>query len=170
MNSIIFLSDQDFSVQNGKKGKVLCNNLQGISLVLFFSQQCPHCNDVFPDFSKLPNAIPGCQFAVLNISKFPIVAQKAQQTIIPITEVPFIILYVNGRPFLRYNGKRTYNDIGNFVIEVLARIQGKRNFSGNTQQQIASEDGEVLTYVNGLIPYNIHCDNETCYLTVSEKK
>ena len=138
MNSLLFLSEQDFSIQQGKKGRIMCTNLSGVSLVLFFSKQCDHCVDVFPTFAALPHGIPGCQFAILNISIFPGVAQKAQQTIAPITHVPFIILYVNGKPFMKYNGRKTYEDISNFVNEVLSRIQSKRNFS-NTKIDV---DGE----------------------------
>lgn len=166
MNSLLFLSEQDFSIQQGKKGRILCNNLPGVSLVLFFSKQCPHCTDVFPVFAALPHAIPGCQFAILNISMFPGVAQKAQQTIAPITHVPFIILYVNGRPFMKYNGQKSYEDISNFVNEVLQRIQSTRNFSSN-QSQIRVEDNDIPEYASG-IPFNMVCEGETCYLTFNE--
>lgn len=168
MNSLIFLSEQDFSIQQGKKGRILCNNLPGVSLVLFFSKQCPHCTDVFPVFAALPHGIPGCQFSVLNISMFPVVAQKAQQTIAPITHVPFIILYVNGRPFVRYNGPKTYEDISNFVNEVLSRIQSKRNFSSSSSSsKLSVEDNDIPEYASG-IPFNMVCEGETCYLTFGE--
>lgn len=166
MNSLAFLSEQDFSIQQGKKGRILCNNISGVSLVLFFSKQCPHCTDVFPVFAALPQGIPGCKFAILNISMFPGVAQQARQTIAPITHVPFIILYVNGRPFMKYNGKKTYNDIANFVTEVLSRIQSKRNFSSNSPQ-INVEDNDIPEYSTG-IPFNMVCEGETCYLTFGE--
>lgn len=169
MNSLLFLSEQDFSIQQGKKGRILCNNLPGISLVLFYSKQCPHCTDIFPVFASLPHNIPGCQFAILNISMFPGVAQKAQQTIAPITHVPFIILYVNGKPFMRYNGKKTYNDISSFVEEVLSRIQNKKNFSSSSSQQLHVEDNDIPEYASG-IPFNLVCSEsgETCYLTFGE--
>ncbi|MDD4931691.1 MAG: thioredoxin family protein [Candidatus Colwellbacteria bacterium] len=166
MNSLLFLSEQDFSIQQGKKGRILCNNLPGVSLVLFFSKQCDHCVDVFPVFASLPHGIPGCQFAILNISMFPGVAQKAQQTIAPITHVPFIILYVNGRPFMRFNGRKTYEDISTFVNEVLSRIQSKRNFS-SSPSQLNVEDNDIPEYASG-IPFNILCEGENCYLTFNE--
>jgi thioredoxin-like negative regulator of GroEL len=97
---------------------------------------------------------------------FPGVAQKAQQTIAPITHVPFIILYVNGRPFMRYNGKKTYEDISTFVNEVLSRIQSKRNFS-SSPSQLNVEDNDIPEYASG-IPFNMVCEGETCYLTFNE--
>ena len=150
----------------------MCNNLSGISLVLFFSKQCVHCGDVFPIFTDLHRSIPGCKFAVLNISMYPSVAMKSQQTIAPITHVPFIILYVNGRPFMKYNGKRTYQDLYNFVGEVLSRIQNKKSVSSggnNNVNQMKMEDGDSIPeYVGGVIPFNVHCDENQCYLTFNE--
>jgi len=120
--------------------------------------------EAFPVFSALPQSIPGCQFAVLNISMYPGVAHKAQQTIAPITHVPFIILYVNGRPFMKYNGKKTYEDISNFVNEVLSRIQNKRSFS---TARVDVEDSDIPDYAIG-IPFNMVCEGEMCYLTFNE--
>lgn len=97
---------------------------------------------------------------------FPGVAQKAQQTIAPITHVPFIILYVNGKPFMRYNGRKTYEDISTFVGEVLSRIQSKRNFTSNSKIEVDGD--EVQEYINGAIPFNMVCEGETCYLTFKE--
>ena len=168
MNSLHFLSENDFSIQQGKKGRIMCTNLSGVSLVLFFSKQCVHCFDVFPVYAALPHKISGCQFSVLNISMYPGVASKAQSTIAPITHVPFIILYVNGRPFMKYNGKKTYEDISKFVNEVLSRIQqNKRNFSPQQSQQLNVEDNDIPDYASG-IPFNMVCEGETCYLTFGE--
>jgi thioredoxin-like negative regulator of GroEL len=164
MNSLLFLTEQDFSIQQGKKGQVLCNNLPGVSLVLFFSKKCPHCGDTFPIFHDLPRIVPGCRFAVLNISTNVNVARMSQQTIAPITVVPFIILYVNGRPFMKYNGEKSLRAISGFVNEVLSRIQSKKNFSQNTSVE---HDDDIPEYSVG-IPFNLKCEGEQCYLTFSE--
>ncbi len=164
MNSLIFLGERDFSVQQGKKGSILCNNLSGVSLVLFFSKQCAHCGAVFPIFKELSQTVGGCQFALLNISTHFNVAKMSRSTISPITHVPFIVLYVNGRPFMKYNGPKTYTDISSFVKEVLSRIQSKKNFSSTTK--IDHED-DIPEYAVG-IPFNMVCEGEQCYLTFNE--
>lgn len=163
MNSLIFLGEKDFTIQQGKKGNILCNNLSGVSLVLFFSKQCVHCGAVFPIFKELSQSMGGCQFALLNVSTYYSVAQMSQKTISPITHVPFIVLYVNGRPFMKYNGAKTYKDISNFVTEVLSRIQSKKNF---TTMKIEHED-DIPEYSVG-IPFNMVCEGEQCYLTFNE--
>lgn len=164
MSSLLFLSEKDFSVQQGKKGQVLCNNLPGISLVLFFSKKCPHCVSSFPVFEHLPQIIPGCRFALLNVSTYSNVARMSQKTIAPITYVPFIILYVNGRPFMKYNGEKTVKAIASFVNEVLSKIQSKKNFSSSTS--VEHEDA-IPEYSIG-IPFNMVCEGEQCYLNFSE--
>jgi thiol-disulfide isomerase/thioredoxin len=163
MNSLLFLSEQDFAVQQGKRGYVLCTNVPGVCLTLFFSRECPHCKDIFPIFNTLPQVIPGCQFALLNISQHPNVARMSQKTIAPITHVPFIVLYVNGRPFMKYNGNKTLRDIGGFVNEVMTRIQTKKNFSSI---QI-DHDESIPDYSVG-IPFNVVCEGEQCYLSFNE--
>lgn len=165
MNSIIFLSEQDFTIQQGKKGNVLCNNLPGISLVLFFSNKCPHCSDVFPVFKVLPQRVPECQFALLNISTNVNVARMSQRTIAPISHVPFIILYVNGRPAMKYNGEKSLQAISGFVNEVLSRIQNKKNFLSNIK--VEHGDADIPEYSVG-IPFNMVCEGEQCYLTFNE--
>lgn len=163
MNSLIFLSDEDFSIQQGKKGTILCNNLSGVSLVLFFSKQCPHCGDIFPIFKQLSQNINGCQFSLLNISTYFKVAMMSRDTISPITHVPFIVLYVNGRPFMKYNGPKTYNEISNFITEVLSRIQSKKNFTN-----VKIEHEEDIPEFSVGIPFNMVCEGEQCYLTFGE--
>lgn len=164
MNSLLFLSEQDFSIQQGKKGHIMCNNLPGVSLVLFYSNMCNHCGDIFPIFKTLPQAVPGCQFAVLNISANPNVARMSEATISPIKYVPFIILHVNGRPFMKYNGEKSLRALAGFVNEVLSRIQSKKNFSSTT---IVDHDDDIPSYSVG-IPFNMVCEGEQCYLKFSE--
>ncbi len=168
MNSLIFLSDQEFSIQEGKKGKILCNNLPGVSLVLFFSERCPHCVQMFPIFKTLPQLIQGCQFAAINISTYQNVAEMSQRTISPITHVPFIILYVNNRPFIRYNGAKTLRDVSNFINEVLSRIQNKKQF---INPKLGIDDMEAIPEYSIGIPFNMVCDangSDNCYLTFGE--
>ena len=164
-----FLRDADFKVLPGKSGQVLCTTLQGISLVLFYVEAgCKFCHEVLPLFKqRLPYTIPDCQFAIVNLTKNPSVAAKSAATISPITHVPHIVMYINGRPFLKYTGKRQFNDIAEFVMQVLSRIQGKKNFSPNTKMEF--DDSEVREYSNGAgIPFNIVCDEEKCYLKYGE--
>jgi len=163
-NNLFFLKEKDFSLQECKKGNSLCCNVKGISLILFYSNSCPHCNDIFPIFQTLPKIIQSCQFGMLNISNNFEVAKMSLESNCPIEYVPFLVLYVNGRPFMKYTGPKTLQDIGNFLNDVLSRLNTKKNFSIlKTDEQ----DMEIPPYSVG-VPFNLICEGEQCYLSFTE--
>ena len=132
MSALLFLTHEDFNIQRGQKGNVLGHFIKGFSLVLFYSTQCKFCNELVPIFRQLPGTINGCSFGMINISNNKKLIEMAKNTITPITYVPYIILYIDGRPFMAYKGKRDKKDITKFVIEVANNMAKKRSFS-NTQ-------------------------------------
>ena len=163
-NNIFYLQEKDFSLQEGKKGNVLCCNTRGITLILFYSKSCPHCSDVLPVFQTLPRVVPHCQFGLLNISNHMRVAEMSINSICPIEYVPFIVLYINGRLFMKYTGPKTLEDIAKFLNDVISRLNTKKNFSS---LKIDSQENEIPPYSIG-VPFNLVCEGEQCYLNFSE--
>ncbi len=163
MNSIRHLSDTDFELKAGKKGKVLCTNLKGISVVQFHHPSCVNCKKLFPIFNALSRQINNCLFCAVNIGTYSSIVNASRQTISPIEAVPLIILYVNGRPFLKYDGEHDIQSIGNFIVNVVKKLK-ESNMGQNAQLEV---DNPVET-INGVIPFNIVCDGELCYLTHKE--
>jgi thioredoxin-like negative regulator of GroEL len=163
-NNLLFLNEKNFSLQEGKKGNVLCCNTRGVTLILFYSKSCPHCSEVLPTFQTLPKVMPNCQFGMLNISNNMKVAQMSSESICPIEYVPFIILYINGRPFMKYTGPKTLEDIANFLNDVLSRLNTKKNFN---VLKIDNQESEIPPYSVG-VPFNLVCEGEQCYLNFSE--
>ena len=115
MSGLLFLTTADFHIENGVKGSLLCHNISGFSLILFYSMQCEYCQKLLPDFRKLPGLIGGCQFGMLNIIKNKDIISAASKTIAPLEYVPFIILYANGKPFMKYEGAHDVQSIRNFI-------------------------------------------------------
>jgi len=128
MSGLLFLTADDFTVENGTKGKILCNPIPSFSLVLFYSNQCKHCKTLVPIFKKLPGTIGGCQFGLLNVGTNMKVVQKSKGTVTEIQYVPLIILYINGKPFMRYAGKYNQAEIVQFVVSMSKRVQTKEAF------------------------------------------
>ena len=118
MSGLLFLTSDDFNVAKGTKGNILCNSIPGFSLILFYSNQCPHCGNLLPIFKRLPGTIGGCQFGMLNVSSNKLCVKMSKSTIVPIQYVPLLILYINGRPFIKYSGAHEENEIKNFILEV----------------------------------------------------
>lgn len=136
MNGLLFLTERDFTVQSGVKGDILCHGIKGFSLILFYSTQCQHCQNFIPKFKTLPGSIGGCQFGMINVSMHKSIIQMARNTIAPIEYVPYLILYINGRPFMKYDGPYESNEIRRFVVEVASQVQNKQQFVSEKAQNV----------------------------------
>lgn len=127
MSGILYLNSEDFVIKKGEKGNLLCLNydVQGLSLVLFYSNECQHCNKLLVKYKQLPFNINGCQFTMINVNKMENrkVVQMSNQTIVPITFVPDIILYVDGVPYMRYDGSHDINQLKRFILDIYQQLQ-----------------------------------------------
>jgi thiol-disulfide isomerase/thioredoxin len=137
MSGLLFLSIDDFKILKGTKGNILCHSIEGFSLILFYSTQCPHCQKLIPIFKKLPGSIGGCQFGMINIStsQNKKLIKISKETIAPIEYVPHIILFVNGKPFMRYQGPPDGDTIRKFVLEIAQKVNNKQKFSNETVKE-----------------------------------
>jgi len=139
----------------------MCTNLQGFSLILFYSTECVHCQSLIPIFKGMPGSVGGCQFGMINVSHNKQCVMMSRETIAPIKVVPYIILYINGKPHMRYNGPYIAEEIGRFIVEVARSVQLQEN---SAKDEVIKEDPR------GIIPaYTIGhplCgpDDNVCYL------
>lgn len=164
MSGLLFLTSDDFAVQRGAKGPILCHNIRGFSLILFYSTHCSYCNDLIPIFKKLPGSIDGCQFGMINVSSNRTCVEMSQNTIAPIKYVPFIILYVDGQPLMIYKGPSNEEDIRKFIVEVASNVGRKQQFSSSNNAKI-KEDPEsgIPAYTVGK-PISGDLRDSRCYL------
>ncbi len=157
MSSLLFLSSNDFTVQQGTNGNILCTDISGISLVLFYSTQCVYCQKLIPIFKELPSTINGCQFVMINVSTNKRIVDMARQTILPIKYVPLIVMYVHGKPYYRYEGPKDINEIRRFILEMANNIQNKQQFTGKDSNNKSSIPGYT-------IGHPLTGDDMVCYL------
>lgn len=162
MSGLLFLTSQDFQIQKGVKGPILCTNIHGFSLILFYSTQCVHCQTLIPIFKKLHGAIGGCQFGMINVSHNKQCVLMSRETVSPITVVPYIILYVNGKPWMRYFGPHDPKEIARFIVEVSQKIQKKETFSKDDERIKQNPRDAIPAYTIG---HPLHGqDDNVCYL------
>ena len=161
MSALIFLTADDFNIQNGQKGDILCHNIKGYSVVLFYSTQCVHCHTLIPVYKQLPGTIANCQFAMINVSTQKNVVMMSRNTIAPITYVPYIIFYVNGKPFMKYNGPQDSTEIKRFIMDVSKNLQSKQKFYEETTEKHI-RDKKIPEYTIG-VPKEV-CEDGVCYL------
>ena len=135
MSGLLFLTTEDFHISKGNNGNIMCTNIPGFSLILFYSTQCSHCNILIPIFKQLPVNLGGCQFGMINVSLNKDCIFMSRDTISDIKVVPYIILYINGKPYMRYQGPHNTNEISRFIIEVSSKVQeNNKTISKNEQQ------------------------------------
>jgi thioredoxin-like negative regulator of GroEL len=160
MSGLLFLSSEDFKLIKGTKGNIMCTSLPGISLILFYSTQCSHCQSLIPIFKTLPGTVSGCQFGMINVSHNKNCVIMSRDTIAPIKVVPYIILYAHGKPYMRYQGPQDVKEIARFILEVSKNIQNKQPIS-NDNKNIKTSKNSIPAYTVGKPLYGL--DNE-CYL------
>lgn len=144
MSGLLFLTSSDFSSQQGQRGNIVCNNIRGISLILLYSPKCEHSQKLFPIFKRLPGTINGCQFGIINVTQETDIIRLSKNSVAPIEYVPLIILYVNGKPFIRYDGPHMETDIRNFLIDVTSKLQAKEKFSDNNKKEGNNKQGKDI--------------------------
>jgi hypothetical protein len=171
-SGLIELNAESFKKMKGNRGHVLgLPNAQNLTLVMFYSMQCTFCDQAMPELSKLArylreNNLP-IQVGVCDVSKNKRVIQESADTVDPIKYVPYLTIYLRDRPYLRYNGKKVAEEMLNYLIEVLKRIDTRQNFV-QPQRAVQEEDEPASTGPSTGIPYNVVCEGDVCYLTTEE--
>ena len=164
MSGLLFLTTEDFFIKQGSKGNILCTAIPELSLILFYSTQCSHCQILIPMFKTLPGTISGCQFGMINVSTNKQCIFMSKETISPIVYVPNIILYADGQPFMRYNGPHHIDEIKRFIIEVSNKINQKQKFTANVT--IKKDNKKTIPEYSIGLPL---CGNDDkCYLNMDD--
>lgn len=168
MSALLFLSSEDFTVQRGTKGNILCHRIPQFSLILFYSTRCPHCKSLIPIFKNLPGTIDGCQFGMINVSTNKKAIMMSRETIAPIKVVPYIMLFYNGKPHMRYQGPYTGKEIAKFVLEVTRNVRAKKDKGKYISENVKQESkGGIPAYTIGHPLYG-NGEEDVCYLEYDE--
>lgn len=165
MSGLLFLTSEDFFIAKGTKGNIMCHGIKGFSLTLFYSTQCEHCQSLIPIFKELPGTIGGCQFGMINVSTNKSCVKMSKQTIAPIKYVPNIILCIDGKPFMRYNGPHDMSEIRRFVVEVANKVQNKQKFSNDANIKVGKD---IPEYSIGKPLCGFGPDGNVCYLNFDD--
>ena len=125
MSGLLFLNATDLVQKQGDKGMILCIHPEpkGMTMVMFYSKDCEHCKTLFANFKQLPYFVTGCQFAIFNVDLNPQIVEQSKPTICPITYVPDVILYVDGSPYIRYDGGHEMVDIQSFLQQIYEKLK-----------------------------------------------
>lgn len=160
---LIPLTSNNFYIRQGRKGPILCSRVDGLSITLFYSTRCQNCKQLLPVYNSLSQSIRGIQFTALNVGKYRDVAQHSKATITRIEYVPLVIIYVNGTPFMSYDGPKTYENMFSFINGVIQHVTTRRPVSSGPQTRLQRKT-EMDQFVERMkklhgVPYNILDDN-----------
>ena len=168
---LLHLTADDFTkITNAKGNVILEHNISGFSLILFYSNNCTHCKRFIPIFKSLPGNVSGWQFGLLNINKNKRVVKLSAGTITPITFVPYIIMYYNGKPYMRYDGPQEMAEVKDFVKSVSDSIikQINANRKEDTGEQDEEKDQNCIPEYCIARPTKGGVTENICYLNFSE--
>ena len=113
--SLLYLDKDDFKVVKSE-GKVnLHTTVKNISMVLFYTNSCPYCKHILKIFKSMPRKITELQFGIVNLSRNKNVVEMSRTTSTPMNYVPYIVVYVRGKPIMIYNGNLNESGIKEFI-------------------------------------------------------
>ncbi len=171
-SGIIELHAESFKKMKGNRGFVLgIPGAQNLTLIMFYSLQCTYCDLAMPELDKLSRFIVENQLpitiAVCDIMKNKKIIQESADTVDPIKFVPYMPIYLGEKPYLRYNGKKTADEMLNYLIEVLKRVDTRQKFV-QRQSSVVQEEEKSQTSSGEGIPYNVVCEGDVCYVSQDE--
>lgn len=151
MNTINFLSAQDFFLQDTPKGAILKNKIPNFSFVMFYSNMCEHCQNITPAFRELAGKFPGTVFAMINISNNTSLIQTSKNSITPIKYVPLLIFYNDGVPLYQYSGPTDrgscFKNMFEFLKEIHDKLTQTKKFYTNPQQAPVVQQPNIPPYL-----------------------
>lgn len=158
IRGIYFLSKNNFHVKESVDGKLLAldNDMKGINLVLFYSNECEHCNKVISEFKKLPEHIFGCNFSMINVNQNTEIVKLSKETISPLSYVPELILFIDNIPYMKYEGEVTIQDLQKFIKDTSANLEKNSFLSDPTPTTAVEKTNEVVEMDYNSIDYNFH--------------
>jgi hypothetical protein len=125
-----------------------------------------------PELSRLSrhlreNNLP-IQVAVCDVGKNRAVIKEAADTVDPIKYVPYTVIYLKDKPYVRYNGNKVAEEMFKYLIEVMRRIDTRQQFVRADSRQEEEEKDEEQTQPGIGVPYNTVTEQSVCYLTNEE--
>lgn len=165
MNPIIRLRSEDFGIEQGSRGAILANQIKGLSVALFWSPGCRICTQLEPQYRTLPQMFKNIKFLMLNINENKNIIEMGRQTIAPIEFVPYIVFYVNGRPFLQYDDELQFDKLIHFIRYAVKLVETKKSFVDKG----AKIESDIPKYTIAKPYAEFKCNDEGfCYLSYSD--
>jgi thioredoxin-like negative regulator of GroEL len=158
--SVYFLNSNDFEVIDGQF--LYKFKRPELTLIFFYSTDCPHCKPVLPMIQQLAYQLHGCKYALLNVKVNYSAAMMSRSTSTPINYVPMALLYYAGRPVQKFSSAYSIENLRNFIIAASKNVKNLFSAEKPQTEAQAAPAKEPPAFSTGT-PF---CDSETgvCYL------
>lgn len=144
-NSVVVLTNQNFKLGRSRSDNklLLFNTLDHMSVVLFYSQTCEYCPAYVDRMIDLTNRVGNCTFCICNVDDYPSIIQLSNQSDMPLTYVPYVVLFIRGMPIMRYDGQPEINEMILFIQRAADHI--RQHFMTSNGQLDIPEASDVNT-------------------------
>jgi len=140
LKGIFFLTSNDFQVKTSpsdENEKLLCikndeSTMQlreGLTLILFYSNNCSYCDNLISEYKRLPTNLLGVNYGMINLNNHPNVVNMSNESISPIKYVPMLTLYLHGLPYVEYEGENTLEAIKAFILKISEKLNTVTSFT-----------------------------------------
>lgn len=156
IKGLFYLNETNFVLQPSPDGKGklltiaeekgLSDLREGLTLVLFYSNNCTYCDSTLLEYKQLPKSLLGCNFSMINLNNNSKLISMTKETINPITFVPEIVLYYNSLPYVHYEGEHKVDDIKSFIMTISSKLEQSLSFVSKkeiTSEEIISEKPKI---------------------------
>lgn len=127
--------------KNDQKMLILKNFAKAIAVVLFSGNECEHCEKMEKIFNAVEPQFEGkIHFCTINLSEYPELVEASADTATNITYVPYVLVYVNNIPYMRYEGNYSAADFSTFLTNL---IQPQRTSTAQITQDAAQNQAVV---------------------------
>jgi len=138
----MILTSKDFTTLNGE---LVLFNKRGFSLVFFTAPHCVYCDEFKPYFDHVSHRVTGCNFYFCDMSEEIQLKQESQYTKTPITYVPLVLLFANGKIINQFfPDEQNPNNNTELLVKFLQTTTSKYSTP------------QVVNSPYGGIPYNIN--------------
>lgn len=158
MNSskgLLILEEEDFKLLEtnveGRRITHLVHTLDGFSIVMFYTDQCDQCKIIKPILLKFVGN-PNVQICMVNVYDPDSVKliEMSQKSSTVLQHVPFIVFYINGVPFKKFDGNYTMPDFQKFVQDVTteaSKIKNTNNIADIPPYTIGKPNSSKVCYL-----------------------
>lgn len=154
LKGIFFLTANDFEINTSpsdQEKRLLCIKSdesttqlrEGLTLILFYSNNCEYCDSLISEYKRLPTNLLGVNYGMINLNNHPNLVNMSNESISPIKYVPMLTLYLNGLPYLEYEGDNTLDAIKAFILEVSEKLNTVTSFT-NTNKNTSSYNDDII--------------------------